>query len=70
MVKQMAESKSKRDKRKELKSCHSNTLYQETTPLGDILDRKKSPITQIAEASKTRYTKDLEKLRQKALKML
>ncbi len=64
------ESKSKRDKRKELKSDNSNTLYQETTPLGDILNRKKSPITQIAEVSKTRYTKDLEQLRQKALKML
>jgi hypothetical protein len=60
----------KRDEKKELKSHNVNTLYQETTPLSDILSRKKSPITQIADASKTRYTKDLEKLRRKALKKL
>ncbi|WP_208590131.1 hypothetical protein [Gracilibacillus suaedae] len=70
MIESVIEAKIKKDEKKELKSHNANTLYQETTPLSDILSRKKSPITQIAEASKTRYTKDLEKLRQTALKKL
>ncbi|MDX8045915.1 hypothetical protein SH601_07905 [Gracilibacillus sp. S3-1-1] len=62
--------KSNINKREELNDENANILNQEMTPLSDILRRKKSPITQLAEVSKTRYTKDLEKLRQKALKML
>ncbi|MGP4041810.1 hypothetical protein ACTWP4_18185 [Gracilibacillus sp. D59] len=70
MTQRIIEFKSNLARSKELNPGNSNILYQEITPLRDILSRKKSPITQIAKTSKTRYTKDLERLRQKALDML
>ncbi|ENH97546.1 hypothetical protein J416_06028 [Gracilibacillus halophilus YIM-C55.5] len=47
-----------------------NRVYQEATPLHDILKQKSSPVTQLADASKNRYTKHMEVLRQNALKHL
>ncbi len=57
-----------KNQEKEQITQKSNTLLP--TPIRDILHHRKSPITKLSESSKTRYTKDLEELRKKALKQL
>jgi len=63
----------RRSRRGSIRSSNShltNRSQSKATPLDEIVEKKKGPITKIDNASKSSHTKRLENLRKKVLKQL